>query len=41
MNKKKRFDWYGVIRVTASILISLVIAAIIIFAVAEIGRAHV
>lgn len=35
MNKKKRFDWYGVIRVTASILISLVIAAIIIFAVAD------
>ena len=28
MNKKKRFDWYGVIRVTASILISLVIAAV-------------
>lgn len=35
MNKKKKFEWYGVIRVTASILISLVIAAIIIFAVAD------
>ena len=35
MNKKKKFEWYGIIRVTASILISLVIAAIIIFAVAD------
>lgn len=35
MNKKKKFEWYGIIRVAASILISLVIAAIIIFAVAD------
>ena len=26
MNKKKKFDWYGVIRVLTSILIALVIA---------------
>ncbi len=35
MNKKKKFDWYGVIRVLTSILIALIIAAIIIFAVAD------
>lgn len=35
MNKKKKFEWYGVIRVAASILIALLIAAIIIFAVAD------
>lgn len=35
MNKKKKFDWYGVIRVLTSILIALVIAALIIFAVAD------
>ena len=33
--KKTKFNWYGLIRVTASILISLVIAAVIIFLVAE------
>lgn len=35
MTKKKKFEWYGVIRVSASILISLLIAAIIIFTVAD------
>lgn len=35
MNKKKTFDWYGIIRVLTSILIALVIAAVIIFAVAD------
>lgn len=32
---KKRFEWYGVIRVLVAILVSLVIASIIIFAVSE------
>ena len=35
MNRKKKFEWYGVIRVTAAILIALLIAAAIIFAVAD------
>lgn len=35
MNDKKKFEWYGIIRVVCSILIALIIAAIIIFAVAE------
>lgn len=35
MNRKKKFEWYGVIRVTASILIALLIAAVIIFTVAD------
>lgn len=35
MKKKTKFNWYGTIRVTASILISLIIATIIIFAVAD------
>lgn len=35
MNRKKKLEWYGVIRVSASILISLCIAAVIIFAVAD------
>ena len=30
MNRKKKFEWYGVIRVTAAILIALLIAAAII-----------
>ena len=32
---KKKFEWYGIIRVTAAILISLFIAAAIIFVVAD------
>ncbi len=35
MKTKKKFEWYGVIRVTVSILISLLIAAVIIFVVAD------
>lgn len=35
MNKTKKFEWYGIIRVSASILIALLIAAAIIFAVAD------
>ncbi len=35
MKKKAKFNWYSMIRVTASILISLVIAAIIVFIVAD------
>lgn len=35
MKKTKKFEWYGIIRVSASILIALFIAAIIIFAVAD------
>lgn len=33
MNIKKKIDWYSVIRVATSILIALIIAAAIIFAV--------
>ena len=35
MNIKKKIDWYSVIRVATSILIALIIAAAIIFAVAD------
>lgn len=33
MNIKKKIDWYSVVRVATSILIALMIAAVIIFAV--------
>ena len=35
MKGKTKFEWYGIIRVAASILIALLIAAVIIFAVAD------
>lgn len=35
MQKKRKFEWYGIIRVAASIMISLIIAAGIIFIVAD------
>ena len=35
MNIKKKIDWYSVVRVATSILIALMIAAVIIFAVAD------
>lgn len=35
MKTKKKFEWYGIIRVTAAIAISLLIAAVIIFIVAD------
>ena len=35
MKTKKKFEWYGIIRVAAAIGISLLIAAAIIFVVAD------
>ena len=35
MKTKKKFEWYGIIRVTAAIAIALLIAAAIIFVVAD------